>query len=126
MTDSRVGVDLVDVASFERRFDGRDEVLAQIFTPAELAYALGQHRPWPHLAARFAAKEATLKALGIGLAGGITWRDVEVTRDEAGMPSLLFHDAMAPALAREGLARGSVSLSHTEDHAVAVVLLYPG
>lgn len=123
--DPRIGVDLVDVAAFRKRFDGCDEVLAQIFTPAELAYARAQHSPWPHLAARFAAKEAALKALGTGLAGGVSWCDVEVTRDEAGMPGLVFHGAMTAALAREGLARGRVSLSHTADHAVAVVLLYP-
>ena len=126
MTDSRVGVDLVDVVSFRKRFEGREDVLAQVFTLAELAYARAQHSQWPHLAARFAAKEAALKALGTGLAGGITWRDVEVTRDEAGMPGLAFHGAMTIALAREGLIRSSVSLSHTEDHAVAVVLLFPG
>ena len=126
MRDPRVGVDLVDVASFRKRFEGREDILAQVFTLAELAYARAQHSQWPHLAARFAAKEAALKALGAGLAGGITWRDVEVTRDEAGTPGLAFHGAMTPALAREGLIRSSVSLSHTEDHAVAVVLLYPG
>jgi holo-[acyl-carrier protein] synthase len=120
-----VGADLVDVASFQKRFDGRGDLLAEIFTESELAYARSQHRAWVHLAARFAAKEAALKAFGTGLAGAIAWRDIEVTRDAAGRPGLAFHGAIVSALAREGLARSSVSLSHTDDHALAVVLLHP-
>ncbi len=113
------------VAPFQKRLEGRDDLLAEVFTESELAYARARHRPWVHLAARFAAKEAALKALGTGLAGAIAWREIEVTRDAAGMPGLAFHGAALAALTREGLARGSVSLSHSDDHAVAVVLLHP-
>jgi holo-[acyl-carrier protein] synthase len=123
-TGARVGVDLVDAEGFQKRFDGRDEILREVFSEAEIAYCCAQRRPWPHFAARFAAKEATLKALGSGLAGAMTWRDVEVTRDSTGAPALAFHGATRAALAREGLNRGSVSLSHTEGHAIAVVMLF--
>ncbi len=119
----RVGVDLVDVASFRARFDGRDDVLADTFSQAELAYCRGQARPWTHLAARFAAREAVLKALGTGLAGTIAWRDVEVTRDPAGAPGLVLRGALSEALARAGLTRAALSLSHTDTHAIAVVVL---
>lgn len=125
MADARVGVDLVDVASFTARFEGRDDLLAAVFTGAELAYARAQHQPWVHLAARFAAKEAVLKALGTGLAGAITWRDIAVTRDAAGTPGLELLGGAAAALAGEGFARGSVSLAHTDRDAIAVVLLHP-
>ena len=77
----RVGVDLVDVAAFRTRFDGRDDLLADTFSEAELAYCQSQHRPWTHLAARFAAREATLKALGTGLRMGVNWRELEVRRE---------------------------------------------
>ena len=121
----RVGVDLVDVAVFRERLEGKEALLGEVFGEAELSYCRSQARPWTHLAARFAVKEAALKALGTGLAGAMRWHDVEVTRDEAGAPGLVFHGAAADVLARSGLRPGSVSLSHTRDHAVGVVLLLP-
>lgn len=126
MGDVRVGVDLVDVGGFERRFAGRDDLLATVFSAAEVAYCRAQAAPWPHLAARFAAKEAVLKALGTGLAGAMSWLDVEVTRDPAGVPAVAVGGAVAECLRREGLRAGSLSLSHTAHHAIAVVLLLPG
>jgi holo-[acyl-carrier protein] synthase len=119
----RVGVDLVDVPAFEMRFRDRDEALAEIFTDGELAYCRRQRHPWPHLAARFAAKEAFLKAMTSGLTGTMRWHDIEVTRDPAGTPALSISGATAEMLRRHGLAASSVSLSHTSSHAVAVVLL---
>jgi holo-[acyl-carrier protein] synthase len=123
--DARVGVDLVDVAAFEARFADRAAVLAEIFTEDELAYCLRQAHPWPHLAARFAAKEALLKGLTSGLSGAMRWRDIEVLRDPAGTPSLNVTGATAGVMTRRGLAAQSVSLSHTPAHAIAVVLLAP-
>lgn len=125
MSDPRVGVDLVDVPAFEARFAGRDEALAEIFTEAELAYCRGQRRPWRHLAARFAAKEALLKALMSGLTGAMRWRDIEVTRDPAGTPGLAVSGFTGEALRARGLVTCSLSLSHTASHAVAVVLIAP-
>lgn len=123
VSDLRVGVDLVDVARFQERFAGRDEALGEVFTPGELEYCRSRRRPWEHLAARFAAKEAALKALGSGLAGAMTWRDVEVTRDEAGAPALAIHGAVARRLQAARLAPGQVSLAHTRGQAIAVVIL---
>lgn len=120
----RAGVDLVEVAAFQARFDGRDELLAQTFSAAELAYCRAQPHPWRHLAARFAAREAALKALGTGLAATGSWRDIEVTRDPAGTPALAFHGGMAEAVQRAGFELSTVSLSHTETHAIAVVVLF--
>jgi holo-[acyl-carrier protein] synthase len=121
----KIGVDLVDVPAFEARFAGRDEALAEIFTEAELTYCRGQRRPWRHLAARFAAKEALLKALTSGLTGAMTWRDIEVTRDPAGAPGLSVTGATGAALRAKAVAVSSVSLSHTTTHAIAVVLIIP-
>lgn len=120
----KVGLDLVDVPAFRARFDGRDDLLADTFSEAELEYCRGQKRPWTHLAARFAAREATLKALGTAWAGTMTWRDVEVTRDPAGAPSLALNGAVADALGTAGFTGSIVSLSHTETHAIAVVVLF--
>jgi holo-[acyl-carrier protein] synthase len=123
---ARVGVDLVDVADFRARFDGREDVLRGVFTGAELDYCRSRPAVWSHLAARLAAKEAALKALGSGLAGTMTWHDIEVTRDAVGAPGLAFRGAAAETLARAGLSPGALSLSHTDGHAVAVVLLVAG
>jgi holo-[acyl-carrier protein] synthase len=123
--DARVGVDLVDVPSFERRFAGREDALAEIFTDAELTYCRKQPRPWPHIAARFAAKEALLKALGTGLTGAMRWREIEVARDAAGTPGLVITGAVDDVLQARSLKPGSMSLSHTATHAIAVVILTP-
>ena len=120
----RVGVDLIDVAAFRARFDGRDDLLADTFSAAELEYCRAQPRPWAHLAARFAAREATLKALGTGLAGTMAWRDVEGALDPAGAPRLGFHGGTADAVVRAGVRHSTVSLTHTETHAIAVVILF--
>ena len=125
MHDPRVGVDLVDVEDFATRFEGREAALAEIFTDGELAYCRGQRHPWPHLAARFAAKEAVLKALTSGLSGAMQWRDIEVTRDPAGTPGVLVTGATGEALSRQALRPASVSLSHARGLAVAVVVLVP-
>ena len=114
----------MDVFAFRARFDGRDDLLAETFSEAELAYCRGEHRPWIHLAARFAAREATLKALGTGWSGAMSWREVEVTRDPAGAPSLALNGAVADAVAKAGFTRSTVSLSHTETLAIAVVALF--
>lgn len=118
----RIGVDLVDVAAFRARFEGREDLLAATFTEAELAYCRAQADPWPHLAARLAAREALLKALGTGLSGELDWHECEVVRDAAGTPALALRGAVAEAAAGAGLGRWTVSLAHTATHAVAVVL----
>lgn len=120
-----MGVDLVDVASIRTRFGGRAAMLAEVFTTGELDYCRSRRRSWMHLAARFAAKEAALKALGSGLAGGMTWRDIEIVSDEAGTPHLVFHGAAATRLRAQKLDAASVSLAHTRTQAIAVVVLLP-
>jgi holo-[acyl-carrier protein] synthase len=115
----------VAVAPFRTRLEGREALLAEIFTADELAYARSRRSPWPHLAARFAAKEAALKALRSGLAGEMRFCHVEVTRDAAGAPGLVFHGAVADAVRREGIPAASVSLTHTAEQAMAVVVLSP-
>lgn len=123
---ARIGVDLVDVPSFRTRFDGQTDLLATVFTEDELAYCRRQYRPWVHLAARFAAKEAVWKALGTGFAGSMTWKDVEVRRDAAGAPGLILRGTTAAALEQRGLGGASLSLAHTRGQAIAFVMLWPG
>jgi holo-[acyl-carrier protein] synthase len=79
-----------------------------------------------HYAARFAAKEAALKALGTGWSGGVAWHDVEITRDDAGKPSLNFHRRALELFRLSGATRAHLSLAHTSEHAVAQVVLERG
>ena len=118
-----VGIDLVDVARMERALERRPRLAQRLFHPTEISYASSRPRPAMHLAARFAAKEAALKALGTGWRGSITWHDVEVIRQETGEPALLFHGEAREIFRRTGATLAHLSLSHTAEHAVAQVVL---
>lgn len=117
------GIDLTSVARI-REMVGRhaDHFLTRVFTPAEIAYSADSKRRFEHLAARFAAKEAALKALGTGWRDGIAWTDVEVVNGAAGEPTLRVTGVAAGIAARRSITSWVVSLSHTDDTAVASVL----
>jgi holo-[acyl-carrier protein] synthase len=120
-----IGVDLVEVADIEASIRAHGErYLARIFTAAEVATCTDESGGYvaDRLAARFAAKEAAIKALRHD--GGVQYRDVETIVDHTGAPHLLFHGSMSTHAAQAGVSRQSVSLSHSGDHAVAVVLLH--
>ncbi len=98
--------------------------VARVFTDGERAYCDGcGAAAAQHYAARFAAKEAALKALGTGWRGGISWHDVEVVRQETGRPALLFRGEALEIFRRSGATLAHLSLSHTSEHAVAQVIL---
>ena len=118
------GVDLVEIARIERVLVRHgDRFLERVFTPAEILYC---RRRLPELAARFAAKEAVSKALGVGVRmmarDGINWRDVEVIGDMRGKPLIRLHDRAAERADELGLTEWAVSLSHTREHAIAFVV----
>ena len=94
----------------------------RVFTAAEAAYCLRRARPAQHLAARFAAKEAAMKALGTGHSHGVVWRSVELLR-ETGPPRLQFHGAAARRFDALGATRSLVTVSHSGDFALAQVML---
>lgn len=112
-----VGIDLVDVARMERALERRPRLAQRLFHPTEISYASSRPRPAMHLAARFAAKEAALKALG---ERAVPLRDFEVTGGGREAPALKLHGAAAEAAAERGVEL-DVSLTHTHDLAGAVV-----
>jgi len=119
MTELATGIDLIEVKRVQQAVERHGQsFLERIFTAAELVEADGSSAS---LAARFAAKEATVKALGCGI-GPVGWREVEVLRDEAGRPQLVLHGSAAEMAAELGLTTWSVSLSHTQEHAIAMVV----
>jgi holo-[acyl-carrier protein] synthase len=113
-----VGVDLIEIERVERALARHPRLAHRIFTEAELAHAASRRRPGRHLAARFAAKEAAVKALGVR---GLRLRDVEVTGGGDGPPRLALHGTAAEAAERAGVEL-EVSLSHSRELAVATVV----
>ncbi|MEA2269884.1 MAG: holo-[acyl-carrier protein] synthase [Solirubrobacteraceae bacterium] len=113
-----VGVDIVDVPRIERVL-GRDLAAERLLTAAELEYCRARPAVAEHVAARFAAKEAVLKALGTGLSHGLRWTDVEVLNEPHGQPRVRLHRAAAALAAQRGLVAMEISLSHTAALAIA-------
>ena len=116
-----IGIDAVDVARFRRVLERRPTIVERVFTPGELAYAQRSKDPAPHLAARYAAKEAVLKALGVGI-GALHWRDMEVVRADGGAPSLSLTGSAAALGEERGVASWHLSLTHSDTVAVASVV----
>lgn len=116
-----VGVDAVDLPRFRRVLARRPRIVHRVFTEGERAYAQRFADPSSRLAARFAVKEAVMKALGVGL-GAFRLRDVEVGRLESGAPTVVLHGSAAELATQRGVARWHVSLTHSEAVAVAVVV----
>jgi holo-[acyl-carrier protein] synthase len=118
------GIDLCEVPRIEHaiaRYGQR--FLERIFTPREIAYANRKANRGERYAARFAAKEAGMKALGTGWTGGIAWRDFEVANLPSGRPTLRFHGKAAEIAEKLGVRNIALSLTHTHDQAMAVVIL---
>ncbi len=118
------GVDIAEVPRIKaavERFGQR--FLSRVFTPEEARYCLSRPNAAERLAARFAAKEAAMKAIGTGLRHGITWQDVEVVRQPGGRPTLRLTGKAAEFAARLGCRNAHLSLTHTADQAMAFVIL---
>ncbi len=118
-----IGVDLESITRVGQLLERYgDRFLGRVFTDSEAAYSLRRRFPAQHLAGRFAAKEAAMKALGTGRARGVLWRDVEVVR-VVGPPQLQFHGGAARHFEAVGARRSLVTITHSGDFALAQVLL---
>lgn len=117
------GVDIVSVQRIaQMRAQHADRFIERCFTPAEWDYARDKRREGEHLAARFAAKEAVLKALGTGLTDGISWTDIEVTRSPDGRPGVRLSGRALEIATRLGIDAWHLSLSHADSLAIASVI----
>jgi holo-[acyl-carrier protein] synthase len=118
------GIDITEVpriAATIARFGER--FLHRIFTEGEIRYCDSKANRAERYAARFAAKEAAMKAIGTGWNHGVTWRDVEVSRMPGGRPTITFHGKAAEFAAKLGAKHVALSLTHTAEHAIAQVIL---
>jgi holo-[acyl-carrier protein] synthase len=118
-----LGTDLVCIDRF-RGFlqEGKHALIERLFTVAEREYALKKIDPAPHLAARFAAKEACLKAFGLGLRDGLSWQDLEVVPDALSRPDLVLSGRAAELAAERHINVVHLSYSHEGDYAIATVI----
>jgi holo-[acyl-carrier protein] synthase len=117
-----VGVDMVEIERLERAIERWGErFLRRVYTPLEIEHCRGRV---PELAARFAAKEAISKALGVGIwwRGGIAWTEAEVRSNRLGKPEVTLHGRAAEYARQQGLDQWAISLSHTDEHAIAMVV----
>jgi holo-[acyl-carrier protein] synthase len=118
------GVDITEVPRIHQALERHGErFLKRVFTPEEIRYCTGKHNVAERLAARFAAKEAGMKAIGTGLRGGITWKDMEVVRRPGQRPQLRYSGRAAEIATALGCRRTHLSLSHTAEQAIAHVIL---
>jgi holo-[acyl-carrier protein] synthase len=114
------GIDLVETARIGRLLrDHPERFLDRVLTPAERAYCERHKFPLPHVAGRFAAKEAILKVIGTGWRGGIAWTDIEILNDDAGQPHVSLSGHTREVADRLGINTVLLSITHTEHYASA-------
>jgi holo-[acyl-carrier protein] synthase len=119
-----IGVDLVECARIERSLERFGEkFLHRVFTEGEIAYSMSMKFPARHLAARFAAKEAVSKAFGTGIGKAMGWKDIDVHKKPSGEPFLVFSGPARALVTQRGVISALITLSHTEHHAVACIVL---
>jgi holo-[acyl-carrier protein] synthase len=119
-----IGVDSIElerVAGVYERYGER--FLQKVYTAAERDYFRRWADPVPRIAGRFAVKEACMKALGTGWSGGVRWRDIEVLREPSGKPAVRLHGQAARALAALDADAIHCTITHSRDHAIALVIL---
>lgn len=118
------GIDIAEVPRIQRAIERfGDRFVQRIFTSGEIRYCDSKANRMERYAARFAAKEAAMKALGTGWNHGVRWRDCEVTRLPGGRPTISFHGVAAEFAARLGVKNAALSISHTAEQAFAQVIL---
>jgi holo-[acyl-carrier protein] synthase len=118
-----IGTDIIEVPRVARQLSQTDGLREQLFTAREIAYCESKGTSSQHYAARFAAKEAFLKAMGTGWRDGYRFGDIEIVNDELGKPEVSLHGKVKSFCAQNMIGRMHVTLTHTKDLAKAVVVL---
>ncbi len=119
-----IGIDIIEVRRVREVLERTPRFCERVFTEKERRYCDSRGVvAAQHYAARFAAKEAALKALRTGWSGGVSWQDVEVSQLESGAPVLSFHGLVRKLYEQSGARAAHLSISHTTEHAIAQVVL---
>ena len=118
------GIDIIEVARIQSSYERfGDRFLQRILLPEEITYCLRYRAPGPHLAARFAGKEAIAKAFGTGIGSQLSWQDMEICRKESGEPFVRLHGPGQQLLVARGARHVHLSLSHTANYGAAMAVL---
>lgn len=118
-----VGVDIIEVARVEDKLTRTPGLKEKLYTPVEISYCESKKFPYQHYAARFAAKEAFMKALGTGWSRGVKFSEIEVRNLNSGQPVIEVYGRAKEVCQENGISRFYVSLSHLQSKAVATVVL---
>jgi len=119
-----IGVDLVECARIQHSIDRFGErFLHRVFTDGEIQYSMSMKFPARHLAARFAGKEAVAKAFGTGIGKAMGWRNIDIGKKPSGEPFLIFSGPAQELATKRGVTSALITLSHTDYHAIAYVVL---
>jgi holo-[acyl-carrier protein] synthase len=119
-----IGVDFIEVARIQHSLERfGDRFLHRVFTDGEIEYSMSMKFPARHLAARFAAKEAVSKAFGTGIGKAMGWRDIDIRKKTSGEPFLVFGGGAKEMSISRGVTQPLITLSHTDHHAIAMIVL---
>ncbi len=124
MSVAGIGVDLVECQRIQHSIDRFGErFLRRVFTTGEIEYSMAMKFPARHLAARFAGKEAVSKAFGTGIGKAMGWTNIDIQKKKTGEPFLVFSGAALKLVTERKITSARITLSHTDAHAVACVVL---
>ena len=119
-----IGVDMIECSRIQHSMERfGDRFLHRVFTDGEIQYSMSMKFPERHLAARFAGKEAVAKAFGTGIGKAMGWRNIDIRKKPSGEPFLVFSGPAKELATQRGVTSAFVTLSHTEHHAVACIVL---
>jgi holo-[acyl-carrier protein] synthase len=119
-----IGVDVIECSRIQRSIERfGDRFLHRVFTDGEIEYSMSMKFPERHLAARFAGKEAVAKAFGTGIGKAMGWRNIDIQKRKSGEPFLVFSGPAEAFAAERGVISALITLSHTENYAVACAVL---
>lgn len=118
-----IGTDIIEVGRIEKMVARGKQYLEAIFTEKEMEYCESKARRYEYYAARYAAKEAMMKAFGTGWRDGLTYLDIEVVHDELGRPQVDLHGHARELFNQHQISQVSISISHSKENAIAVIIL---
>jgi len=121
-----IGTDITHVGRIRDMMLRHPQFIATVFTEQEVAYCEGKRNKYEHYAARFAAKESIMKAVGRGWLQGLEWRDIEVLHLPSGAPDIKAHGTLQKVMLEQKIASFAASLSHCREYAIAVVIAVRG
>jgi len=118
----RVGTDITEIGRIRQVMEAHPDFVTTVFTRQEIEYCRKKRHAYQHFAARFAAKESVMKAVGRGWLQGLEWTDIEVRTLPSGEPAIAARGSLTKAMQEKGIVSFAVSLSHCRAYAVATVI----